>query len=102
MDLHGATALITGGAHRLGRAIALALADAGANVAFTYLSSPDAAAETVHAIETRGVRAFAVQADAAHDGDVMRAVDAVRERFPTIDVWVANAGVFRRTPLAQV
>lgn len=102
MDLHGATALITGGAHRLGRAIALALADAGADVAFTYYASPAPAAETVRAIEARGVRAFAVQADAADDAAVTRALAAVRERFPRIDLWVANAGVFRRTPLAKV
>ena len=102
MDLRGATALITGGAHRLGRVIALALADAGADVAFTYFSSPGPAAETARAIEARGVRALAVQADAADDAQVTRAVAAVRERFATIDVWVANAGVFRRTPLPQV
>jgi NAD(P)-dependent dehydrogenase (short-subunit alcohol dehydrogenase family) len=102
MDLRGATALITGGAHRLGRAIALALADAGADVAFTYFSSPDAAVETARAIEARGVRAFAVHADAADDTSITGALAAVHAHFARIDLWVANAGVFRRTPLPQV
>ncbi len=78
------------------------MADAGADVAFTYFSSPDPAMETVRAIEAHGVRAFAVQADAADDASVTAALAAVRGRFARVDVWVANAGVFRRTPLPQV
>lgn len=102
MDLHGATALITGGAHRLGRAIALSLADAGADVAFTYWSSRDAARETQRAIEACGVRALALRADAADDGQMARVLADVGAIFPGIDLWVANAGVFRRTPLNRV
>jgi NAD(P)-dependent dehydrogenase (short-subunit alcohol dehydrogenase family) len=102
MDLQGATALITGGAHRLGRAIGLALADAGADVAFTYHSSGDAAAETARAIQARGVRVLAVRADASDDDQVAAALAAVQQRFPRVDLWVANAGGFRRTPLASV
>ena len=100
MQLRGATALITGGAHRLGRAIGLALAEAGTNVAFTYWSSADAARETVRALEQRGVRALAVRADAADDRRMAAAIATVRRTFGRVDVWVANAGVFRRTPLA--
>jgi pteridine reductase len=101
MHLRGAYALITGGAHRLGRAIALSLADAGAHVAFTYFSSAAAAADTRREIESRGVRGLAVQADAADDAQVARALDTVQAVFPRLDLWVANAGVLRRTPLAQ-
>ena len=100
MELRGATALITGGAHRLGRAIALALAERGADVAFTYWSSAAAARDTVRAIEERGVRALALRADAANDRQMSSAISQVRRQFRRIDLWVANAGVFRRTPLA--
>ena len=100
MELRGATALITGGAHRLGRATALALAEAGADVAFTYWSSAAAARETCRAIEQRGVRALALRADAADDRQVGAALAQLRRSFGGIDLWVANAGVFRRTPLA--
>ena len=102
MELRGATALITGGAHRLGRAIALALADAGTHVAFTYLASQTAADETLRDVESRGVRGLALQIDAADDAQVARMLDAVGAAFPRLDLWVANAGVFRRTPLARV
>lgn len=100
MELRGATALITGGAHRLGRAIALALAEAGADVAFTYWSSGAAARDTRRAIEQRGVRALALRADAADDRQIAAALARIRRTFGRLDLWVANAGVFRRTPLA--
>jgi NAD(P)-dependent dehydrogenase (short-subunit alcohol dehydrogenase family) len=100
VELRGATALITGGAHRLGAEIALALADAGAHVAFTYLSSAAAAADTLRAVESRGVRALAVQADASDDAQMAHALQRVAALFPRLDLWVANAGAFRRTPLA--
>lgn len=100
MNLRGATALITGGAHRLGRAIALHLAEAGADVAFTYLTSRTAAAETRQDIEAHGVRALALRADAAEDAQIAAVVAAVRHEFRRLDLWVANAGVFHRTPLA--
>lgn len=101
MELRGATALITGGAHRLGRTIALELADAGMHVAFTYFSSARAAHDTRRAIEQRGVRALAVQADAADDAQMERALAEIGRAFARLDLWVANAGVFRRTPLAR-
>lgn len=101
MELRGATALITGGAHRLGRAIALELADAGMHVAFTYFSSARAAQDTARAIEQRGVRALAVQADAADDAQMEHALAEIGTVFTRLDLWVANAGVFRRTPLAR-
>jgi NAD(P)-dependent dehydrogenase (short-subunit alcohol dehydrogenase family) len=101
MELRGALALITGGAHRLGRAMALGLAEAGANVAFTYFASRRAATETHAAIEARGVRALALRADAADERQIRAALAAVRQRFGRLDLWIANAGVFRRTPLTS-
>lgn len=102
MSLRGQTALITGGAHRLGRAVGLALAEAGADVAFTYLRSAAAARATARELEQRGVRALALRADAADDRQIATALVRVRRAFGRIDCWVANAGVFRRTPLADV
>jgi NAD(P)-dependent dehydrogenase (short-subunit alcohol dehydrogenase family) len=101
MELSG-TALITGGAHRLGRAIGLSLAEAGMDVAFTYLASAAAARETVRALQTRGARALALRADAADDRQMRVALARVRRDLGPIRLWVANAGVFRRTPLATV
>jgi len=101
MDLRGATALVTGGAHRLGREVALSLADAGANVAFTYFSSGPAAEDTYRDIEARGVRGLALRADAADDRQIARALARLSATFPRLDLWVANAGAFRRTPLAS-
>lgn len=100
MELRGATALITGGAHRLGRAIGLRLAEAGANVAFTYWSSAEAARETRRALEERGAHTLALRADAADERQMAAAIARVRRTFRRLDLWVANAGVFRRTPLA--
>lgn len=102
MELRRSRALITGGARRLGRAIALSLADAGAHVAFTYHSSHRAAAATRRAIEARGVRALALQADAADDAQMARVIEQVTAAFTRLDLWVANAGEFRRTPLRSV
>lgn len=100
MDLHGARALITGGAHRLGRAIGLRLAEAGADVAFTYLRSAAAARDTRRELERRGARALALRADAANRRAMTAALAAVRRELGGLDLLVANAGVFRRTPLA--
>ena len=61
--LHGKSALVTGGARRIGRAIALALAQAGADLAITYLNSRAEAEQTVREIETLGCRAIAIQCD---------------------------------------
>ena len=99
IDLKGATALITGGARRLGRAIALDLADAGVDVAFSFLSSPDDAAATQRDIAARGVQALSVQADAADDAQMSRALQQVTAAFGRIDIWIASAGAFRRTAL---
>jgi NAD(P)-dependent dehydrogenase (short-subunit alcohol dehydrogenase family) len=102
VHLRGATALITGGAHRLGREIAVGLAEAGADVAFTYRRAPAAAAEdTRRAIEACGVRALALRADAADDTQMARALADIAAGFPRLDLWVANAGAFRRTPLTR-
>ncbi len=100
--LLGKSALITGGARRIGRAIALTLAGAGADVAITYRTSADDAVETVDAIEQLGRRAYAVECNVRSEVSVREAVAAARERLGRLDILVNNAGLFETAPLDQL
>ncbi len=102
LQLRGATALITGGAQRVGRHIALGLADAGANVVLTYFHSGRRAQKTLGEVLARGVQGLALQVDAADGNQVSHMLDSLGKRFVRLDLWVANAGAFRRTPLTSV
>jgi len=102
MDLNGKTALVTGGAVRVGKAIALALAAAGADVVINYHSSADAAIQTVAEIETLGRRALAVKADVSQGSQVQTLVDAAVARLGRLDVLVNSASLWRRTPWAEL
>ena len=102
MDLNGKTALVTGGAVRVGKAIALALAAAGADIVINYHSSVDAAIETVAEIEALGRRALAVKADVSQGSQVQALVDAAVERLGRLDVLVNSASLWRRTPWAEL
>ena len=79
-DLQGKTALITGGAVHLGKAIALAMADAGAQVAFTYVDSKDQAEQTLAEIKARGRSAIAVPCDVRNSKSIAAAVEAVQKQ----------------------
>ena len=98
MDPKGKTALITGGAHRVGKAITLALARAGANVVINYHSSGQAAQETVAEAQALGVDALAVQADVSDHRQVETMVAAARERFGGVDILVNSASPWQTTP----
>lgn len=98
LPLRGRTAFVVGGAHRLGRAIALGLARGGADVALTYHRSAAAAGRTTADIRRIGRRCIAVRADAASETEVDAAVRAALDTMTRIDILVANAGAFRRTP----
>jgi pteridine reductase len=102
MDLNGKTALVTGGAVRVGKAIALALAGAGADVVINYHSSADAAIQTVAEIEALGRRALAVKADVSQGNQVQALVDAAMERMGRLDVLINSASLWRRTPWAEL
>ena len=91
-DLEGQVALVTGAARGLGRAIALTLANAGADVALGLRNGSDAA-DLAELIEGMGRRALRVQMDVADLAQVGPAVDAVLERFDRIDLLVNNAGL---------
>ena len=101
-SLAGKSVLVTGGARRIGRWIAFALAQAGADVAITYLNSASEADETAHAIEATGRRALAVECDVRSESSVRSAITATLARFGCLDVLVNNAAVFASTPLENI
>jgi 3-oxoacyl-[acyl-carrier protein] reductase len=90
--LAGHVVLVTGASSGIGRAIALASARAGADVALTYRANVDGAAETAQSVERLGRRATVLRADIAVPADVDTLAPAVRERFGRVDAWVNNAG----------
>jgi len=100
--LSGKSALVTGGARRIGRAIALALAAEGANVAITFLKSGQEAQDTVRAMEALGVRAVALECDVRSEDSVKAAIAGVVGEFGRLDVVVNNAAVFERAALDQL
>jgi glucose 1-dehydrogenase len=93
--LNGQKALVTGASSGIGKATVTALARAGAAVAVNYLGKEDAAREIVARIESGGGTAVAVQADVSNEDDVERMFRQVIERFGTLDILVANAGLQR-------
>ncbi len=93
-SLAGKVALVTGGARRLGRASALALAEAGADVAITFLSSVKGAATTVKAVEKMGVRAFSIRCDVTDPKSVGVAVKETVRKLGGLDILINNAGAY--------
>jgi NAD(P)-dependent dehydrogenase (short-subunit alcohol dehydrogenase family) len=100
--LQGKVALVTGAAKRIGRAIALALAEEGADVAITYRNSEEQAAQTVRDIGALGVRAVAVYANLREPQSIRTAVSQVAAEFGSIDILVNNAGRFETADLANI
>ena len=98
MNPQGKTALVTGGAHRLGKAITLALAQAGCNVVINYHKSREAAEETAAEVYRCGVSALTYQADVADPEQVGSMVQAAVDRFGRVDILVNSASHFIRTP----
>lgn len=96
MSLEGRVALVTGASRGIGRAIAIGLAEDGADVAVNYRKNDAGANETVAAVRDLGRQAEAYQADVASWDQVKAMVDAVVERFGHVDILVNNAGVSSR------
>ena len=90
--LRGKVALITGAARRLGKASALALAQAGADVAITYLRSARDADRTLEELRRAGVSAKTIRCDVTDPGSVRRAIKSVISEFGGLDILVNNAG----------
>ncbi len=101
-ELAGKRALVTGASRGIGAAIALALAEKGADVAITYERSADKAAEVVRAIEAKGRRGFAIQADSADAAAVKRSVQDAADKLGGLDILVNNAGIARGGPVAEM
>lgn len=93
--LTGKVALITGASRGIGRAIALTLADAGADVAVNYAGSEAAAAEVVSLIEAKGRKAIKIKADVSSMQEVEDMFKQVLETFGKLDILVNNAGITR-------
>jgi len=100
--LLGKSALVTGGACRIGRAIALELARAGADVAITYRTSQSEAAGTSEEIAALGCRALAIGCDVRSEAQVKKAVADAVAGFGRLDVLVNNAAIFASTPLEAI
>lgn len=100
--LKGQKALVTGGNSGIGRAIALALGHAGADVVVNYLRDESAAREVVAHIESHGSRALAVQADVSNEAQVQAMFARMLAAFGTIDVLVNNAGLQQDAPFADM
>lgn len=94
-DLEGKKALVTGASRGIGRAIAIALAEAGADVAINYSGSEAAAAETASAVEALGRRAIIVKANVGKADEFEAMVKEVIEQLGSIDILVNNAGITR-------
>ncbi|MBX6331349.1 MAG: SDR family oxidoreductase [Gemmatimonadaceae bacterium] len=91
-ELAGSIVVVTGASTGIGRAIALAMARAGADVAITYRSEEDAAHAVAAEAGRLGRRARVFQLDLAHPSSIARLADDVRSAFGRVDVWVNNAG----------
>ncbi|HTK01579.1 MAG TPA: SDR family oxidoreductase [Bordetella sp.] len=91
--LTGQKALVTGANTGIGKAIAVALGKAGADVAVNYLHGDKAAATTVGEIRQAGVKSFAHRADVGSESEVVSMFERVVQEFGTIDILVANAGI---------
>ena len=102
MILRGRVVLITGGARRIGRALALGLAERGASVAFSYRTSAAEARRTLRELEAADADALAVQADLSRSRDVKRLMQAVIRKFGRLDVLINYAANFDRIPFDRL
>src|SRR5258705_9467452 len=93
--LAGKTAIVTGGAKRIGREIALTLARAGADVAVTFNTSDRDARKTVAALSSLGVRAFAFKCDVRDEKSIKAMIADARRKLGRIDLLVNNAGNYQ-------
>ncbi len=102
MKLKNSVVLITGAAVRVGRAVALYLAERGAHIAFSYYLEDEPWQATLDEIKAHGVDAIAVQAAVEEDDSVQHMVDVTLEHFGRIDVLLNNASVWLKSPLMEL
>jgi len=102
MEIEGKVALVTGGAKRVGRSIALALAERGAEVVLHYRGSDREVQSVLARIKGAGGRPVAVQGDVSVAADVDRIVETAMQAFGRIEILVNNAAIFYRTPFEEL
>ena len=105
-SLKGQAALVTGASSGIGKAVAIALGEAGADVVVNYISNPDSAEAVAEQIRTSGSRAIIFKADVSKEDEVKAMYAAMFEAFETIDILINNAGLqqdakFHEMSLAQ-
>jgi 3-oxoacyl-[acyl-carrier protein] reductase len=101
-ELIGKRALVTGGSRGIGAAIVLELAAKGADVAFSFQSRADRAADVVRQIEAHGRRGFAIQADNGNPADLKRLVEEAAVKLGGLDILVNNAGTARIGTISEI
>jgi 3-oxoacyl-[acyl-carrier protein] reductase len=101
-DITGKIALVTGGSRGIGRAIAIALAREGAEVAVNYRSREEEANTVALAIRELGRRSIAVRADVSKRDDVVRMIQTVEKKLDSIGILVNNAGIAKPQPLEEI
>jgi NAD(P)-dependent dehydrogenase (short-subunit alcohol dehydrogenase family) len=102
MEIEGKVAVVTGGAKRVGRSIALALAERGAEVVLHYRGSEREAQEVLALLKRAGGKPVAVQGDVSVAADVDRIVETAMQAFGRIDILVNCAAIFYRTPFREL
>ena len=102
LPLHGKAVLITGGAKRLGRASALALARAGADVAITFNKSAREAQHTVIDLASLGVRALALHCDVTSEKSVRAMIKEAGKELGRIDILVNNAANYETVEFEKI
>ena len=95
IDLSGKAAVVTGGSRGIGKAIALRLADQGADICFSYRGNEEAAKQTATEIEGKNRKAIAVQADVTQPEAAEKLIKAALDAFGKVDILVNNAGITR-------
>ncbi|NPV68648.1 MAG: SDR family oxidoreductase [Anaerolineae bacterium] len=101
-SLQDRVALVTGSAHRVGKAIAMALAAEGVHLVVHYSGAEAEARETVREIKSLGVQAISFRADQADPAQVSALFDAIREAFGRLDILVNSAGMFKKTDFLEL
>ena len=100
--LQGQPALVTGANSGIGKAVALGLAQAGADVIINYVADPEAAEDVAHQIETMGRRAIAIKADVSNEAEVEAMFAQAIQHFGTLHIVVNNAGLQRDAPFDEM
>ncbi|HKM64695.1 MAG TPA: SDR family NAD(P)-dependent oxidoreductase, partial [Acidisphaera sp.] len=100
--LAGQVALVTGASSGIGRAVAVGLASAGADVVVNFVTGPESAQGVVDEIQQGGRRAVAVRADVSREDEVQAMFRTAVETFGTVHILVNNAGLQRDSPIAEM